>query len=79
MKNEYLVLAKQLNSDVLIGANTKTLLSLHLLNLPVLLDQTWSELLPPLHHPESVPCYCIKEVINNFFTRHLLYIARYPR
>lgn len=41
-----------LDSDILINANLKVLVSLHLLNL----DRIWSELLSPLHHGYAIPC-----------------------
>lgn len=45
-----------LHSVILIDANVKVLLSLQLLNLPVLLDWTWSELLSSFHHGYRFPC-----------------------
>lgn len=42
--------------DILIDADLNVLLSLHLLSSPDLLDQTWSELLRPLHRGCSYLC-----------------------
>lgn len=57
---ECVVLTKHLvnilDSVILIDANQKVLLKLHLLSFPVLLDRICSGLPSPLHHGYSFPC-----------------------
>lgn len=62
--------SKILHSDILIDANLKVMMRLHLVNLVVLLHQTWSELQSTLHHHHHHHQF-LDKVLNELITHSI--------